>query len=56
MKVSIPARSLEKNLIERTELKQELETKAKQRSESYGIMITELSVLLVLVQVLLEEA
>jgi regulator of protease activity HflC (stomatin/prohibitin superfamily) len=45
VKASIPARSLEKNLIERTELKQELETKAKQRLESYGIFITDLSVL-----------
>ncbi|OYQ67328.1 hypothetical protein B9G53_01615 [Pseudanabaena sp. SR411] len=45
VKARIPARSLEKNLIERTELKQELETKAKQRLESYGILITDLSVL-----------
>lgn len=45
VKARIPARSLEKNLIERTELKQELETKAKQRLESYGIVITDLSVL-----------
>ncbi len=45
VKASIPARSLEKNLIERAELKQELETKAKQRLESYGIVITDLSVL-----------
>jgi regulator of protease activity HflC (stomatin/prohibitin superfamily) len=45
VKARIPARSLEKNLIERTELKQELETKAKERLESYGIVITDLSVL-----------
>ncbi|GBO51583.1 hypothetical protein APA_547 [Pseudanabaena sp. lw0831] len=45
VKASIPARSLEKNLIERTELKRELETKAKQRLESYGLVITDLSVL-----------
>lgn len=45
VKASIPARSLEKNLIERTELKQELETKAKQRLEAYGIAINDLSVL-----------
>jgi prohibitin 1 len=45
VKARIPARSLEKNLIERTELKQELETKAKQRLEFYGIVITDLSVL-----------
>lgn len=45
VKASIPARSLERNLIERTELKQELESKAKQRLEPYGIVITDLSVL-----------
>jgi prohibitin 1 len=45
VKARIPARSLEKNLIERTELKQELETNAKQRLASYGIVITDLSVL-----------
>jgi regulator of protease activity HflC (stomatin/prohibitin superfamily) len=45
VKARIPARSLEKNLIERAELKQELETKAKQRLESYGIVTTDLSVL-----------
>jgi len=45
VKATIPARSLEKNLIERTALKQELESKAKQRLESYGIVITDLSVL-----------
>ncbi|WP_190303356.1 SPFH domain-containing protein [Pseudanabaena sp. UWO311] len=45
VKARIPARSLEKNLIERTELKQELETKAKQRLDSYGIVVTDLSVL-----------
>jgi regulator of protease activity HflC (stomatin/prohibitin superfamily) len=45
VKARIPARSLEKNLTERTELKQELETKAKQRLESYGIVTTDLSVL-----------
>lgn len=45
VKASIPVRSLEKNLIERTELKQELEIKAKQRLEAYGIVITDLSVL-----------
>lgn len=45
VKARIPARSLEKNLIERADLKQELEAKAKQRLESYGIVITDLSVL-----------
>lgn len=45
VKARIPARSLEKNLTERAELKQELETKAKQRLESYGIVTTDLSVL-----------
>ena len=45
VKARIPARSLEKNLTERTELKQELETNAKQRLESYGIVTTDLSIL-----------
>jgi len=45
VKASIPARSLEKNLTERAELKRELETKARQRLEPYGLAITDLSVL-----------
>jgi prohibitin 1 len=45
VKAAIPSRSLEKNLLERVELKQELELKAKQRLESYGILVTDLSIL-----------
>lgn len=45
VKAAIPSRSLEKNLLERTELKQELESRAKQRLESYGILVNDLSVL-----------